>query len=51
MPNGVPIVTMKAADKSLLVAGAKVIVSEQLRGGKSVATRVIVGRNGFEPPM
>jgi hypothetical protein len=51
VPNGVPIVTMKAADKSLLVPGAKVIVSEQLRGGKNVATRVIVGRNGFEPPM
>ena len=51
VPNGVPIVTMKAADKSLLVPGAKVIVSEQLRGGKNVATRVVVGRNGFEPPM
>ncbi len=51
VPNGVPIVTMKAADRSLLVAGAKVIVSEQLRNGKNVATRVIVGRNGFEPPM
>ena len=38
VPNGVPIVMMKAADKSLLVPGAKVIVSEQLRGGKNVAT-------------
>ena len=51
VPNGVPIVMMKAADKSLLVPGAKVIVGEQSRGGKNVATRVIVGRNGFEPPM
>jgi hypothetical protein len=51
VPNGVPIVTIKAADRSLLVAGAKVIVSEQSRGGKNVATRVVVGRNGFEPPM
>ena len=51
VPNGVPIVTIKAGDKSLLVPGAKVIVSEQVRGGKNVATRVIVGRNGFETPM
>ena len=51
VPNGVPIVTIKAADKSLLVPGAKAIVSAQLRGGKNVATRVVVGRNGFEPPM
>jgi len=51
VPNGVPVVTMKAADKSLLVAGAKVIVSAQPRGGNNVATRVIVGRKGFEPPM
>jgi len=51
VPNGVPIVTIKPGDKSLLVPGAKVIVSEQVRGGKNVATRVIVGRNGFEPPM
>jgi len=51
VPNGVPIVTIKPGDKSLLVPGAKVIVSEQVRGGKNVATRVVVGRNGFEPPM
>ena len=51
VPNGVPIVTMKAADRSLLVPGAKAIVSAQVRDGKNVATRVIVGRNGFEPPM
>jgi hypothetical protein len=51
VPNGVPIVTMKPADKSLLVPGAKVIVNEQLRAGQAVATRVLVGRNGFEPPM
>ena len=51
VPNGVPIVTVKPGDKSLLVPGAKVIVSEQVRGGKNVATRVVVGRNGVEPPM
>ena len=51
VPNGVPIVTMKPATRSLLVPGAKVIVNEQLSNGQPVAARVLVGRNGFEPPM
>jgi hypothetical protein len=51
VPNGVPIVTMKAADRSLLAPGAKVIVTEQVVNGQPVAMRVLVGRNGFEPPM
>ena len=51
VPNGVPIVTMKPADRSLLVTGAKVIVTEQVVNGQPVASRVLVGRNGFEPPM
>lgn len=51
VPNGVPVITMKAADRSLLVAGAKVIVTEQMRNGQAVATRVQVGRDGFAPPM
>jgi hypothetical protein len=51
VPNGIPIVTVKAADKSLLVPGAKVVVTGQVRGGKNVAMRVLVGRDGFEPPM
>jgi hypothetical protein len=52
IPNGVPVVTMKPGDRSLLVTGAKVIVNEQLANGQPpVAARVLVGRNGFEPPM
>jgi hypothetical protein len=51
VPNGVPIVTMKPGDRSLLVPGAKVIVNEQVVNGQAVAARVLVGRNGFEPPM
>jgi hypothetical protein len=51
VPNGVPIVTMKAGDKSLLVVGAKVIVTEQMRNGQAVAMRIQVGRDGFVPPM
>ncbi|MDQ2735057.1 MAG: hypothetical protein M3Y55_08735 [Pseudomonadota bacterium] len=51
VPNGVPIVTMKPADRALLVAGAKVLVTEQMRNGQAVALRAQVGRNGFTPPM
>jgi len=51
VPEGVPIVTFKPGDRSLLVAGAKVLVTAQLRDGKPTALRVLVGRNGFAPPM
>ena len=44
-------VTFKPGDRSLLVAGAKVLVTAQLRDGKPTALRVLAGRNGFVPPM
>ena len=51
VPNGVPIVTVKPSDRSLMIPGAKVIVTQQVRDGQVVATRAVVGRNGFAPPM
>jgi hypothetical protein len=51
VPVGVPVVTFKPADTSLLVVGAKVIVTAELRDGKPVALRILAGRNGFAPPM
>jgi hypothetical protein len=51
VPEGVPIVTLKPADRSLLVPGAKVIVTAQMRNGQPTALRVAAGRNGFAPPM
>jgi hypothetical protein len=51
VPDGVPVVTLKPGDRSLLVAGAKVIVTEQMQNGQPTATRVVAGRNGFVPPM
>lgn len=50
VPNGVPVVTMKPGNRSMLVAGAKVTVIEQMRDGRAVATRVQVGRDGYTPP-
>ena len=51
VPDGVPIVTLRLADRSLLVPGAKVIVTAQNRDGKLTAVRLTAGRDGFTPPM
>ena len=51
VPDGVPIVTFAPGDASLLVPGAKVIVTATQRDGKPVALRTSAGRNGFAPPM
>ena len=51
VPDNVPIVTFKPGDRSLLVPGAKVMVTVQLRDGKPTALRALAGRDGFAPPM
>lgn len=51
VPVGTPVVTFRPGDRSLLVAGAKVLVTAQLRDGTPTALRVLAGRNGFAPPM
>jgi len=51
IPKDAPIVTFIPGDKTLLVVGAKLIVNLQEKEGKYIATRIIAGRNGFQPPM
>ena len=54
VPAGAPVVTFKPGkqdEAALLVPGAKVLVTAQEQGGKPTALRVVVGRNGFAPPM
>ena len=51
VPAGIPIVTLKPGDRSLLVPGAKLLVTAQTREGKPTALRAAVGRDGFTPPM
>lgn len=51
VPDNVPVVTFKPGDRTLLVAGAKVVVTAQLRDGKPTALRANAGRDGFAPPM
>lgn len=51
VPQKTPVVTYKPGDKSLIVPGAKVIVFVAQRDGKPTAVRMLIGRNGFTPPM
>ena len=55
VPTSAPVVTFKPASsddqKVLLVPGARVLVNAQEKDGKPIALRMIVGRNGFVPPM
>jgi hypothetical protein len=54
VPTGAPVVTFKPGkqdEAALLVPGAKVLITAQEQGGKPVALRIVVGRNGFAPPM
>ena len=54
VPPNAPVVSFKPGkddEKALLVPGAKVMITAQELGGKPTALRVIVGRNGFAPPM
>jgi hypothetical protein len=51
VPTDVPIVTLKPGDTSLLVVGAKLFITAEIRDGKPTATRITAGRNGFAPPM
>ena len=54
VPRGTPIVTFKPGQddqSALVVAGAKVVVTAQLKDGQPTASSLLVGRNGFTPPM
>ncbi len=54
VPPSAPVVSFrpgKQDEATLLVTGAKVVITAQERDGKPTALRVLVGRNGFAPPM
>lgn len=54
VPPTAPVVTFKSGkddEAALVVPGAKVLITAQLRDGKPTALRMIVGRGGFAPPM
>lgn len=52
VPEDVPIVNIEAGERSMLVAGAKVVVRVRKNAdGSLTAASVSVGRNGITPPM
>ncbi len=52
VPKGIPIITFTPADRSLLKPGVKVfVITEQGADGRLTARRMLVGRDGMEPPM
>ena len=54
VPPGTPVVTFKPGNHdqaALVVPGAKVVITAQVKDGKPTALRLLVGRNGFTPPM
>ncbi|MBP0600230.1 hypothetical protein J8I26_19125 [Herbaspirillum sp. LeCh32-8] len=52
VPEDVPIVNIEAGERSMLVAGAKVVVrARKGADGSMTAVSVSVGKNGVTPPM
>ena len=51
VPENVPIVTFNPGNKGMIVPGAKVLVTSQVREGRPVAVRALVGKDGLVPPM
>ncbi len=48
---GIPVVTFEPGTTSQLKPGAHVVVFAHLEGGKTLADRTLVGKNGLVPPM
>jgi hypothetical protein len=51
VPDGIPVVTLRAGDRSLIVPGAKVFVVAEPNDDQFTVRRLLIGRNGFQPPM
>ncbi len=51
VPAGVPVFTWKPGDAGLLLPGKKVFVIAQDKDGQPTAVNVLVGRDGYMPPM
>ena len=51
VPDSVPVVTFKPGTPELIQAGAKVFIVATTVDGKPTVTRLVIGRNGFAPPM
>lgn len=50
VPPEAPVVSLRPADRTLLVVGAAVAVTAQAVEGRPAALRISAGRGGFSPP-
>ncbi len=51
VPDGIPVVTFRPGDHSLIVPGAKVFIVAEPRDDQFTVRRLLIGRNGLRPPM
>ncbi|MGH9889291.1 MAG: hypothetical protein ACREBE_27400, partial [bacterium] len=51
VPDGVPVVTLGPGNRSLIVPGAKVFIVAEPNDDQFIVRRLMIGRNGFQPPM
>ena len=51
VPDGVPVVTMRPGDRTLVVPGAQVFIVAQSTGDRFIVKRLLIGRKGIQPPM
>ena len=51
VPEGVPVVTLRPGDRSLIVPGARVFIVAEPTDDQFIVRRLMIGRNGFQPPM
>ncbi|HJS85059.1 MAG TPA: hypothetical protein VJ779_06330 [Acetobacteraceae bacterium] len=51
IPDGLPVVRLEPGDRAMVAPGAKVFLFATLNGGHALARYVLVGANGFTPPM
>jgi len=51
VPDGVPVVTLRPGNRLMIVPGAKLFAVAEQRGDRYIVMRLLVGRNGLQPPM
>ncbi len=51
VPDGVPVVTLRPGDRTLIVPGAKVFIVADVGDDQFTVRRLLIGRNGITPPM
>lgn len=51
VPPNTPVVTLGPGDRSMVKPGAKVFITPKAENGSLTASRVLVGKDGLQPPM